>query len=451
MSIRALQQIGHAKHGSSGFDAPSRVSRLLSLGVRYHVGSEVSEVVQVSVGEDTYILEDGVPSMTTTGTLYLALELGWDKWLLACATQAAQKPRFRALPARDLGRLQQEIAKAKQRFGLPADAPVYTCYEAGRDGFWLHRALTSRGIHNVVVDSGAIEVNRRRKRAKTDPIDAGKLLKLLCRYHGGERKVWSVVNVPTAADEDRRQLHRGLKDLQRQQTECSNRIKGLLASQGLEAPVDANFRTTLAQLRDWAGQPVPAGLRERVLQEFAVWEALHRQVRDAANEQERRLREEQEPYLDQVRRLLGLKAVGVRSAWILVTELFAWRDIKNGKELGALVGLTPTPYDRGQSEREQGISKAGTKHVRGLLVELAWRWRRWQPGSALSLWYERRFGSGNKRARKVGIVALARKLLIALWRYLRHGEVPEGAAEKDWRLRVSSTARRHAHAAAALG
>jgi len=387
---------------------------------------------------------------TTAGTLYIALELGWDKWLLACATQPAQKPRYRSMPARNLEQLRQEIAKAKQRFGLPADAPVCTCYEAGRDGFWLHRALTSRGVHNVVVDSAAIEVNRRRKRAKTDPVDAAKLLNLLCRYHGGERKVWSVVNVPAVEDEDRRQLHRGLKDLQRQQTECSNRIKGLLASQGLDAAVDADFRTTLAGLRDWAGQPVPAGLQQRVLQEFAVWEALHRQVRDAANEQERQLREGKEPYLDKVRRLMGLKAVGVRSAWVLVLELFAWRAIQSGKELGALVGLTPTPYDSGQREREQGISKAGNKHVRSLIVELAWLWRRWQPGSALSQWYERRFAAGNKRVRKIGIVALARKLLIALWRYVEQGELPEGAQEKDWRLLVDSTARRHARAAAAL-
>jgi transposase len=177
---------------------------------------------------------------------------------------------------------------------------------------------------------------------------------------------------------------------------------------------------------------------------------LHRQVRDAANAQERRLREGTEPYLEKVRRRLGLKAVGVRSAWVLVTELFAWRDIQNGKGLGALVGLTPTPYDSGKREREQGISKAGNKHVRGLIVELAWLWLRWQPGSALSQWYERRFGSGNKRARKVGIVALARKLLIALWRYVDRGELPPGATEKDWRLCVSSTARRHAKAAAAL-
>src|SRR6516164_8115883 len=193
----------------------------------------------------------------TTKALDIALELSQDKWLLACATAAAEKPRFRPVPARELARLDQEIAKAKERFGLPAEAPVYTCYEAGRDGFWLHRALTSRGIHHVVVDSSSIEVDRRKKRVKTDPVDAAKLLNLLCRYHSGERKVWRVVQVPRVADEERRQLHRGLKDLQRQQTECSNRIKGLLASCGLEAAVDADFRTTLAALRDWAGQPVP--------------------------------------------------------------------------------------------------------------------------------------------------------------------------------------------------
>ena len=144
---------------------------------------------------------------TATATLYIAFELSQDKWLLACATQAAEKPRFRPVPARDLGKLREEIASAKRRFGVPTDAKVCTCYEAGRDGFWLHRALTSLGIHNVVVDASAIEVNRRSKRVKTDPVDAAKLVNLLCRDHGGERKVFSVVNVPTVDDEDRRQLH----------------------------------------------------------------------------------------------------------------------------------------------------------------------------------------------------------------------------------------------------
>src|SRR5262245_18011954 len=388
-------------------------------------------------------------NIIATGTLFVALELGCDKWVLASATQAAQRPRFRTVPARDLSKLNEEIAKAKARFGLPAEAPVCTCYEAGRDGFWLHRALTARGIDNVVVDASSIEVNRRQKQIKSDSVDAGKLAGMLCRYHAGERKLWSVVNVPSVADEDARQSHRGLKDLQRQKTECGNRLQGLLASQGLTLPVDVHFRERLEGLRDWNGQPVPAGLRGRLLQEYAVWETLYRQERDAANEQERQLRESPERQQEQMRRLMGLKAVGVRTAWVLVMEVFAWRQIKNGKQLGSLAGLTPVPYDSGKSRREQGISKAGNKHVRCLMVELAWLWLRWQPGSALSPGYGRRCGAVNKRGRKVGIVALARKLLVALWRYVERGEAPEGAAEKDWRLNVSSTARRHARRAAA--
>ena len=188
----------------------------------------------------------------TRPVLYLAFELSWGTWKLAFTTGPGQAPRLRTIMARSTVTLLCEIGKAKQRFGLPEDAKVVSCYEAGRDGFWLHRALTKMGITNVVVDASSIEVNRRQKQVKSDPVDASKLVNMLCRYHAGERKVWSVVNVPSVADEDHRQLHRGLKDLQRQKTECSNRIKGLLASQGLAAPVDANFRATLAALRDWA-------------------------------------------------------------------------------------------------------------------------------------------------------------------------------------------------------
>jgi transposase len=189
-------------------------------------------------------------------------------------------------------------------------------------------------------------------------------------------------------------------------------------------------------------------MQGRLLQEYAVWEVLQRQIRDAENARERQLRQGQAPWLEKVRRLMSLKAIGIHSAWVFVLELFGWRQIQKGKGLGSLAGLVPVPYDGGQSEREQGISKAGNRHVRGMVVEIAWMWPRLQPGSKLSRWYQTRFGGSNKRARKVGIVALARKLLIALWRYVEHGELPEGAEEKDWRLRVSSAARRQARAAA---
>lgn len=245
--------------------------------------------------------------------LYLTLELGCDKVLLACSTQPAENPRRRSCPAGSIEALLAELAKSKERFGLPADAPVYTCYEAGRDGFWLHRALTKHGIHNLVVDSSSLEVNgnRRARRPKTDRIDAGALLRLLHRHNGGE-KVWSVVNVPSSDDEDRRSLHRCLKDLQRQQTECSNRIHGLLTGRGLDTPVDAKFRERLDALRDWDGQPVPLGLRQRVLLEYAVWELLHRQIADLHNEQQRLLRTGTAPWLDKIRRLMSLKAMASR-------------------------------------------------------------------------------------------------------------------------------------------
>ena len=170
---------------------------------------------------------------TQTGVLYLAFELGETEWKLAFTIGMGQKPRLRSMPARDLPRLHDEIVKAKKRFHLSANALVRSCYEAGRDGFWLHRHLSASGVDNGVLDSASIEVNRRQRRLKTDRLDAGKLLNLLLRYHGGERKVWSIVRVPSAMDEDARQLHRELQELKDERTEHINRIKGLLASQGL--------------------------------------------------------------------------------------------------------------------------------------------------------------------------------------------------------------------------
>ena len=174
---------------------------------------------------------------TQSGVLHLAFELGWTHWKLAFTIGYGQKPRQRTIRARDLAALEQEIAKAKKRFKLADAAAVVSCYEAGRDGFWLHRYLTARGIANVIVDSASIEVNRRKRRVKSDKLDANKLVNMLIRYHAGERKVWSVVWVPSVADEDRRQLHRELQELKDEQTRHSNRIKGLLASQGLDLEV----------------------------------------------------------------------------------------------------------------------------------------------------------------------------------------------------------------------
>jgi transposase len=374
---------------------------------------------------------------TQTGVLYLAFELGETEWKLAFTIGFGQKPRLRSMKARDLPRLQEEIAKAKKRFGLPADAPVRSCYEAGRDGFWLERYLKSCGVENSVVDSASIEVNRRKRRAKTDRLDAAKLLNLLLRFYNGEKKVWSVVRIPSIAAEDARQLHRELEELKDERTAHSNRIKGLLASQGLTAPaVDKKFEAWLGEARMWDGSVVPKELQNRLLRELVRWRLLDQQIKEQEHTRRQRIRDDKTPHVDKVRSLLELRGVGLNGAWLLVYELFGWRRFANGKQVGGCAGLTPTPYQSGGMRREQGISKAGNRRLRRMAVELAWCWVRWQPESALSQWFMRRFYAGGGGSRKVGIVALARKLLVALWRYLEHGELPAGAQLATWQSKV---------------
>jgi transposase len=378
-------------------------------------------------------------STTPSGpVLYLAFELSRSSWKLAFTTGAGQKPRLRSLAAGSLVGLAFEIKKAKERFGLPPDVPVISCYEAGRDGFWLHRFLVHEGVRNLVVDSASIEVNRRKRRAKSDRLDAIKLVSMLIRWHGGEDHVWAVVRVPAVDDEDRRQLHRDLIRLKAERTEHDNRIKGLLAGLGLSVTtIDAGFAERLERLRQWDGSAVPSGLRQRLTREFERRQLVARQISELESERRKGIRDRADPQMDQVRRLLRLKGIGKNTAWLLVREIFGWRRIKNRRELASLAGLTPSPFDSGESRREQGISKAGNRRVRWMMIELAWLWLRYQPNSELSRWFGRRFGGGNGRARKTGIVAVARKLLVALWKYLETGEVPAGAEVSEAGAEVS--------------
>jgi transposase len=360
--------------------------------------------------------------------LYVAFELSWNEWKLAFATGPADNPRLKSIGARNTQTLMQEIAKAKKRLGLADDAPVRSCYEAGRDGFWLHRFLASEGIDNQVVDSSSIEVKRQGRRRKTDGLDAGKLLSMLMRWHGGEKRVWSVVQVPSVADEDRRQLHRDLLELKAERTQHTNRIKGLLASCGLAVEtIAADFPEVLAELRTWDGQAVPPELQRRLRREHERWQFVGRQIRELENERARTIRTSKEPGIAKVRQLLRLRGIGANSAWMFVMELFGWRRIRNRKQLAALVGLTPTPYQSGDDHHEQGISKAGNRRLRTMAVEIAWCWLHYQPQSDLSTWYAKRFAKGSSRQRRIGIVALARKLLVALWRFLETGVLPAGA------------------------
>jgi transposase len=368
------------------------------------------------------------------GVLYMALELGERQWKLGFTTAPAQKARRRTIAARDLRALGHEMVRAKQRWGLEPDVPVVSCYEAGRDGFWLHRYLHTQRVENVVVDSASIEVNRRKRRAKSDGLDVQGLLTLLMRSTSGERKAWSVVRVPDEAIEDMRQLHRELATLKKERTRGRNRITGLLATQGMGLGRSwTHVRAELERLRRYDGAPLGPGLRARLEREVERLEMVQRQIRGLERERRRELHQAARDGTPgaTIQRLYQLRGIGEGGSRVLALEAFAWRDFQNRRQVGGALGLTPTPYQSGDSAHEQGISKAGSVWIRSVAIELAWQWVLHQPQSELTQWYRQRWEAAGSRQRRVGIVALARKLMIALWRYSTTGEVPAGARLKD--------------------
>ena len=365
------------------------------------------------------------------GVLYLAFELSHKKWKLGFIDGKAPQVRQVSIKAGDLEACGQEIQKAKRRFGLDESAVVRSCYEAGREGFWVHRALEAMGMGNSVVDASSIEVNRRQRRAKTDRMDVEKLVRQLVRYWRGEHNVWSVVRVPSPEAEDSRQLHRGLEVLKEERKQHRVRIQSLLFTQGIDVKVGPKFLEKLGRLRCWNEETIPAQMNQRIQDEYHRLQLVEAQIREVKAKQAEQLRAAQQSVaLEKLRRLQQLMGVGLGSSWIFVMELFGWRQFQNRRELAAAVGLTPTPYNSGDSAREQGISRSGNRRIRKLLIEIAWAWLRFQPNSKLSQWYQQRFAKGGKRMRRIGIVAMARRLVIDLWRYVESGIIPEGAQLK---------------------
>jgi transposase len=368
--------------------------------------------------------------ITTASTLYMAMELSEAKWKLAFTIGAGQKAREKTIRGGDRNALEREIQRAKERFGRAAECRMVSCYEAGREGFWVHRYLVSLGVESLVVDSSSIAVNRRRRRAKTDRLDVQQLMIKLLRYDAGEHKEWSVVHVPAVGDEAARQPQRELHGLKAERTRIRNRIKGLLATQGIRLPQLTNFRKRLEGLRLWDGTGLNPELQAHLVREHERMELVERQILAVEAQRRERLRTVDDVVSAQVGKLQQLRAIGPNAAWTFSTELFSWRQFRNRRQVGGSVGLTGTPYDSGAQRREQGISKAGNPSVRAMAVEIAWAWLRYQPGSALSRWYQRRWGHGSSRLRRIGIVAVARRLLIDLWRYLETDKLPAGAQLK---------------------
>jgi len=275
--------------------------------------------------------------------LYMALALGWDDWTVGVTVGLGQAPRQVSVRARALHGLLTQSAQPTRRFGLAADAPVHGVYEAGREGFWLHRFLQAHGLQNVVGDASSIEGHRRYRRSKTDKLDVQKLLTMRVRFVRGETRLWKVVRGPAPEDETRRQSHRELIALQEERTQPINRMQGLFAGLGLEAVSDHACPERLPALRQWDGHPVPALLQERLLRECARWSLVQRQSQDLENAEARLVRNDQSPDVEQVRTLLSLRGIGAQSAWLLGREVFGWREIRNRRARAALAGVTPTP------------------------------------------------------------------------------------------------------------
>jgi transposase len=365
---------------------------------------------------------------TTTAkrTLYLALELSRKTWKLGFSA-GGKKVRTVSVDGGSVPAVLEAAKAAKSKLGLPAEARVLSCYEAGRDGFWIHRMLVAAGVENLVVDPSCIEVDRRARRAKTDRLDATKLVQQLLRHdERGDRL--RAVRVPSAEDEDARRPIRELGRLKQERGAHSNRIRGLLTLHGLAGlKVGKGFGLLVDALRSADGELLPEKVREELKREAGRLDLVRAQILQVERARATALKAKPSKAMEMAAMLTSLLGVGANAATILACEFFAWRDFKNGKQVGACAGMTGTPYDSGDVRREQGISKAGNWRVRAVMVELAWFWLRYQPRSRLARWWEDRFGAATGRMKRVGIVALARKLLVALWRYATQGIVPDGA------------------------
>jgi transposase len=380
-----------------------------------------------------------LPTLTNNSTpgqtiLAVALELSQKCWKIGLQDGLHEKPSIHNAydeePAKRVSEVDDFINAQKVKWGLPVNCQVVVMYEAGQDGFWLCRALKKLGYEALIIDPASIPVERYSRRAKTDRLDVIKLVNCLLAYLRGERDRMHAIRIPEEATEGQRHLIRDRGELQKEIQQHRDRMRKLLRTVGNWDGVGSGFETRLhaGEIRCHDGSALPEQLQERLLREcerlalagkqmFALESTLIEQLPTPAQERMQHLRK--------------LKGVGKVGAVRLVLELF-WRRFNNRREVGSCVGLVPQPYDSGESHVDQGISKQGNRRVRALLIEMAWMWLRYQPESAISRWFiKRTVGTGaNKRSKRIAIVAVARRLVIALWRYVEDGVIPEGAQLK---------------------
>jgi transposase len=373
------------------------------------------------------------PTTGHCGTIFVAIELSQKSWLVTLHSPDRDRISRHKLEGGDHAGLLALIEKVRSRAEqkLSGGLRAASCYEAGYDGFWLHRLLLSAGIMNLVFDAASIPVEQRGRRAKTDRIDGELLLRTLMAHLRGEPRVVRVVKVPGVEQEDARRASRERERLVKEQTAHTNRIKALLRLQGMAVgyPRRRDWLKWLEQQRDWQGQPVSPHLLAEVTREHARLMLVRQQLAALEQAGATQACPIPEAMAERRDRLQQLKALGPSFATTLTSELF-YKDFDNRRQVAAYCGLPPSPWRSGGIDREQGISKAGNPRARVKAIELAWLWLRHQPESELSRWFNTRIANAGKRVRRIAIVALARKLVVALWRYLTTGLVPAGATMK---------------------
>ena len=370
-----------------------------------------------------------------TARCFFAIELSKQSWVIGFITPLSAKISRRILSGCDwkglLELIEEVRARVSRETGRAVD--VISCYEAGYDGFWLHRLIEAQGIRNYVIDPASLQVDRRMRRVKTDRIDTERLLRSLMAYLRCEPKVWSVVRVPSIAEEDARRLHRERDRLVSERVQHVNRIKGLCALHGIYdyQPLRPQAMARLEQLRTAEGISLPPRLKSEIKRELQRLELVVEMVATLEAERDAIVEDDASTHVNakKIQNLHKLKAIGPEFATVLVGEIFH-RDFNNRRQLASYVGYAPNPFQSGNVAHDQGISKAGNRKGRTTGIELAWLWLRYQPDSDLSVWFRTRVGTLKGRIRRIAIVALARKLLVALWRYLETGLVPQGAVLK---------------------
>ena len=368
---------------------------------------------------------------TNLGAIFLSMELSRTTWLLTSLSPGGgERMSKHAVRSGDVAGLLARFSQLRDKVRLRTGqvVPIVVVQEAGLDGFWIHRLLQDEGIESYVVDPASIAMSRRRRRAKTDKIDGESLVRALLAYKRGEPRVCAMVKAPTPQEEDRRRICRERKTLTAERVRHVNRIKGLLFAQGISdyEPLRRKRRERLEELRTGDGRPLPQHLKAQIGRELDRLELILQQIRSVETERDALLSPSKDGAPAPGAMLKSLKGIGPEFAGVLWSEGL-YRSFSNRRQVAAYAGLAPTPWQSGSVAHEQGVSKAGNPRLRTTMIQLAWLWVRHQPGSILAQWFHQRVQFNGGRIRKVLIVALARKLLIAFWKYVTAGIVPEGA------------------------